>query len=169
MAVTVAAKKRKELAKALLTAEMRNSESEFGKRESRALRLEGWVPGRIQTRDGSVLGVKFVYDDIKKIAFDRFLKNTVFTVNIKDQEPIRCLVRELQIDPVDDDDLTHIQLLKYEPEHAQTVIVEVPFQVVNQEKSPGVKKGGLLNVVMPKVIPPPSCPPSPTPHCGARQ
>ena len=31
------------------------------------------------------------------------------------------------------------------------VIVEIPFEVVNAEKSPGVKKGGMLNVVMPKV------------------
>ena len=65
-----------------------------------------------------------------------------------------CFGWNTQIDPVQDEILTHINLLKYEPEHKQQVIVEVPINVMNAEKSPGVKKGGLLNVVMPKVIPP---------------
>ena len=44
-----------------------------------------------------------------------------------------------QVDPVDDTDLTHINLLKYEPEHEQKVIVEIPFNVVNHDKSPGTR------------------------------
>jgi hypothetical protein len=39
---------------------------------------------------------------------------------------------------VDDEDLTHINLLKYEPEEKQKIIVEIPFDVVNLDKSPGV-------------------------------
>jgi hypothetical protein len=38
---------------------------------------------------------------------------------------------------VDDEDLTHINLLKYEPEEKQKIIVEIPFLVVNLDKSPG--------------------------------
>ena len=66
-----------------------------------------------------------------------------------------CFGWNTQIDPVQDEILTHINLLKYEPEHKQQVIVEVPINVMNADKSPGVKKGGLLNVVMPKVNPSP--------------
>ena len=66
-----------------------------------------------------------------------------------------CFGWNTQIDLVQDEMLIHINLLKYEPEHKQQVIVEVPINVMNADKSPGVKKGGLLNVVMPKVIPSP--------------
>ena len=81
----------------MLYGEVRVPGAEYGKHESRVLRQNGWVPGRIQTRLGEVIGVKLQYDDIKKIAFDRYLKNTVFTVILKDQEPIRCIVREMQV------------------------------------------------------------------------
>jgi len=151
MALTVTAKLKREAARTVLNPELRENGLEFGKHESRVLRKQGWVPGRIQTREGEVFGVKFPYEEIRGVAFDRYLKNTLFTVHLKDKGTMRCLVRELQIDPVDDDDLTHINLLKYEPEHKQKVIVEIPFQVVNLDKAPGVKKGGMLNLVMPKV------------------
>ena len=73
------------------------SEEEFGKLQSRELRTQGWVPGRIQTREGKVLGVKFEYESIKNVAFDPYLRNTLFTVLLKDQEPMRCIVREMQV------------------------------------------------------------------------
>lgn len=125
MALTAAAKRKKELARTILVGEVRQPGVEYGKHESRVLRQEGWVPGRIQTRTGEVLGVKLEYDCVKNIAFGRYLKNTVFDVHLKDQEPIRCLVREMQVDPVDDAELTHINLLKFEPEHQQKVSSEV--------------------------------------------
>jgi len=121
MAMTATARRKKELARTVLQGELRQPGAEFGKHESRVLRQQGWVPGRIQTRTGDVLGVKFEYNGIKNIAFDRYLKNTVFTVQLKDHEPMRCLIREMQVDPVDDDDLTHVNMLKFEPEHEQKV------------------------------------------------
>ena len=69
----------------------------FGKHEARQLRAGGWVPGRVQTRTGDVLGVKLKYEDIKQVAFDRFLKNTIYTVVLAGQDPIKCLVREMQV------------------------------------------------------------------------
>ena len=86
-------------------------------------------------------------------------------VTAKHEGTHACALAIPQVDPVDDDDLTHINLLKYEPEHEQQIIVEVPFRVINTEKSPGVKRGGMLNVVMPKVsypsaLTPPRSPPN---------
>lgn len=94
---TKAARKRKHEARTVLTGELRERGMEFGKQESRVLRTQGWVPGRIQTRAGEVLGVKFDYECIKGVAFDPYLKNTLFTVKLKDQEPMRCIVREMQV------------------------------------------------------------------------
>ena len=96
---TKAARKRKQEARTVLTGELRERGTEFGKQESRVLRTQGWVPGRIQTRAGEVLGVKFDYECIKGVAFDPYLKNTLFTVKLKDQEPMRCIVREMQVRP----------------------------------------------------------------------
>ena len=97
MAMTNAARKRREMGKTVLNGELRESGTEFGKHEARQLRAGGWVPGRVQTRTGDVLGVKLKYEDIKQVAFDRFLKNTIYTVVLVGQDPIKCLVREMQV------------------------------------------------------------------------
>lgn len=95
--MTVAAKLKKAAARTVLNPELRETGVEFGKKESRELRQQGWVPGRIQTREGEVFGVKFPFEEIKNVAFDRHLKNTLFTVHLKDKGTMRCLVRELQV------------------------------------------------------------------------
>ena len=97
MAMTNATRKRREMGKTVLNGELREPGTEFGKHEARQLRAGGWVPGRVQTRTGDVLGVKLKYEDIKQVAFDRFLKNTIYTVVLAGQDPIKCLVREMQV------------------------------------------------------------------------
>jgi len=107
MALTVTAKKKQQAARSVLNPVLRESGTEFGKLESRLLRKDGWVPGRIQTRDGTVFGVKFPYDEIRKVAFDRNLKCTLFTVHLQDHETMRCIVRELQVLPLQP---THVDI-----------------------------------------------------------
>jgi hypothetical protein len=42
-------------------------------------------------------GSEVGFADVKKIDFNWYLKNTLYTVNIQGLEPILCLVRELQV------------------------------------------------------------------------
>jgi len=132
MGMTAAARKRKQEALTVLTGELRERGMEFGKHESRVLRTQGWVPGRIQTREGDVVGAKFNYDDIKSVAFDPYLKNTIFTVKLKDQEPMRCIVREMQV-----------QLRLASPWHRRAPSPMLPSPRRRHGRRTGYTRGGL--------------------------
>ena len=54
------------------------------------------------------------------------------------------LPREAQLHPVSDDPL-HVDFLR--AEHGAVINVEVPVRFVNEDQSPGIKRGGVLNIV----------------------
>ena len=56
----------------------------------------------------------------------------------------RVLARDLQLHPVSERPL-HIDFLRVST--STVVVVEVPCNFVNDEESPGIKRGGVLNVV----------------------
>ena len=58
------------------------------------------------------------------------------------------LPREISFDPVTDEPL-HIDFLRIVK--GTNVILEIPVKFVNNDKSPGLKKGGVLNIVRRKV------------------
>jgi large subunit ribosomal protein L25 len=68
---------------------------------------------------------------------------TVFEIDV-DGEKTQVIPRDYQLDPVKDTPL-HVDFLRLS--EGQTVTVEVPVHYINQEASPGLKRGGTLNVV----------------------
>jgi large subunit ribosomal protein L25 len=68
---------------------------------------------------------------------------TVATIDV-DGKKISVLPKDYQLDPVRDFTM-HVDFLRVS---ANTqVTVEVPVHFVNEEKSPGIKIGGMLNIV----------------------
>ncbi len=61
-----------------------------------------------------------------------------------DGETIAVLPRDYQLDPVKDF-LVHIDFLRVSK--GARIAVEVPVHFLNEESSPGIKRGGVLNVV----------------------
>jgi large subunit ribosomal protein L25 len=68
---------------------------------------------------------------------------TLFDIDI-DGKKERALPRDVQFDPVTDRPI-HIDLLRVSA--ATSVTVSVPVHFINEELSPGLTKGGVLNVV----------------------
>ena len=68
---------------------------------------------------------------------------TIYNVSI-DQDKERVLPRDVQFDPVTDRAI-HVDFLRVSA--ATSVTVQVPVNFLNEEESPGLKRGGLLNVV----------------------
>src|SRR5690606_40790467 len=68
---------------------------------------------------------------------------TVATINV-DGQKIRVLPKEYQLDPVRDFPV-HVDLLRVSRD--TLVTVQIPVRFINEEKSPGIKRGGVLNVV----------------------
>ena len=61
-----------------------------------------------------------------------------------DGEVVRVLPKQVQLHPVRDD-LLHVDFLRLDK--GAVIAVEVPVHFLNEEESPGLKRGGVLNVV----------------------
>lgn len=113
--------------------------SELGKKATRQLRSEGKVPGVIY---GGPEGINFA-------APEAAFLNLVYTPEFQlaevkvDDKPYRCVLKDLQFDPVSDK-LIHVDLLELVEDRKVTVTLPIKFEGQPQ----GVKDGGKLVVKM---------------------
>jgi len=110
-----------------------------GKGASRALRREGRVPAVIYGNKADPVGVHVSERELTKLLMTGHFFNSVVMVNGE-----RTLPKDVAFDPVSDRPV-HVDFLRIS-EHA-TVTVEVPIVFTDEELSPGIKRGGVLNVV----------------------
>ncbi len=68
---------------------------------------------------------------------------TIYEIQV-DQKKERVLPRDVQFDPVTDRAI-HVDFLRVSA--ATSVTVQVPVNFLNEDECPGLKRGGLLNVV----------------------
>jgi len=114
-----------------------------GKGSAREVRRNGKVPAVIYGDNQPPLSIALSYKDVYyKIHGGGFL-TTIATIDLGDSK-VRVLPKAYQLDPVRDFPM-HVDFLRV---GANTVVtVEVPVRFINEEKSPGIKRGGVLNVV----------------------
>lgn len=114
-----------------------------GKGAARTARREGRVPAVIYGAKSEPVGITLDYNEIwKTINRGRFLA-TIFDIDIEGKKT-RVIPREFQLDPVKDTPV-HIDFLRVTPE--SRIRVRVPARFVNDAASPGLKRGGVLNIV----------------------
>ena len=77
---------------------------------------------------------------------DNFLSN-ILSLDI-DGKTQNVLPREVKFDVISDEPI-HVDFLRVVP--GVKIRIEVPVQFINHEKSPGLKRGGVLNIVRRKV------------------
>ncbi len=112
-----------------------------------ALRKNGEVPGIIYGGERANEKISLIKKDVKNlIDKENFLSN-VISINIdgKDQ---RVLPRDIAFDAVSDEPI-HIDFLRIVKD--AKIILEIPVKFINHELSPGLKRGGVLNIVRRKV------------------
>ncbi|MEZ5656226.1 MAG: 50S ribosomal protein L25/general stress protein Ctc [Sphingobium sp.] len=124
----------------VLSAEARDR---AGKGASRALRREGRVPAVIYGNNEEPTLVHVEEKAINKMLGTGHFFNSVVMVEVGGKK-VRTLPKDVAFHPVSDRPL-HADFLRVS-EHA-TVHVNVPVHFANEEKSPGLKRGGVLNVV----------------------
>ena len=127
-----------------LEANTRNTKS---KGDVRSLRLAGNIPGIIY--GGTELNQKVTV--LKKtlkslLEKENFLSN-IITLNL-DGKTQNVLPREITYNVISDEP-THIDFLRVVP--GVKIRIEVPVQFINHETSPGLKRGGVLNIVRRKI------------------
>ena len=127
-----------------LEANIRNTKS---KGDVRSLRLNGNVPGIIYGGTGENEKVSVSKKTLKfLIGKENFLSN-IITLNL-DGKPQNVLPREITYNVISDEP-THIDFLRVVP--GVKIRIEVPVQFINHETSPGLKRGGVLNIVRRKI------------------
>lgn len=119
-----------------LSAEARDR---VGKGASRALRREGRVPAVIYGNKQDPKGIHVEERELQKLLNTGHFFNSVIMVNGE-----RTLAKDVAFDVVTDRPV-HVDFLRIS-EHA-TVTVEVPIVFVDEDQAPGIKRGGVLNVV----------------------
>ena len=114
-----------------------------GKGSSRELRRNGLIPAVIYGDKQAPVSIALSTKEVtQKIHAGGFM-TTVATIDVNG-EKIRVLPKDYQLDPVRDFTL-HVDFLRVSKD--SQVTVEVPVHFVNEEKSPGIKIGGVLNIV----------------------
>ena len=117
------------------------------KGELNSIRNNGNVPAIIyggkQKNEKISISKKLLKSSIEK---ENFLSNIV-TLKIGDKNH-NVLPREVIYDILTDEPI-HIDFLRVIP--GVKIRIEVPVEFINHEKSPGLKRGGVLNIVRRKV------------------
>jgi len=114
-----------------------------GKGSARAIRRNGQVPAVIYGGKEPPLSIALSYKDVYYKIHGGGFMTTVATIDVNGQK-IRVLPKDYQLDPVKDMPL-HVDFLRVTSGSVVTVAVPVHFE--NEDKSPGLTRGGVLNVV----------------------
>lgn len=125
----------------ILSAEARDR---AGKGASRALRREGRVPAVIYGNNEDPQMVHVEEKLLNKLLGTGHFFNSVVMVEVGGTS-VRTLPKDVAFHPVTDRPL-HADFLRVS-EHA-SVHVNVPVVFTNEELSPGIKRGGVLNIVL---------------------
>ena len=127
-----------------LDANIRNTKT---KGELSSLRNNGGVPAIIYGGEAQNETVSISKKLLKSlIDKENFLSNIV-TLNV-DGKTQNVLPREIKYHVISDEPI-HVDFLRVVP--GVKIRIEVPVKFINHEKSPGLKRGGVLNIVRRKV------------------
>jgi large subunit ribosomal protein L25 len=114
-----------------------------GKGASRALRRDGRVPAVIYGDKKEPVAVHLEEKLLVKVMSNGHFMNTVVMVDIGGKAN-RTLPKDVQFHPVTSRPI-HVDFLRI-GEHSQ-LTVAIPVRFEDEEESPGIKRGGVLNVV----------------------
>ena len=114
-----------------------------GKGAARELRRQGLVPAVIYGDKKAPLSIAISYKETFRKIHDGGFLSHVIEIEV-DGKKHRVIPKDYQLEPVRDF-LVHVDFLRVGKN--STLTVDVPVHFENEEKSPGLKKGGVLNIV----------------------
>ena len=127
-----------------LDANTRDSKS---KGDVRSLRLAGNIPGIVYGGPEQNQKITVLKKTVKSLLDKGSFLSNIITLNL-DGKPQNVLPREISYNVLSDEP-THIDFLRIVP--GVKIRIEVPVEFINHETSPGLKRGGVLNIVRRKI------------------
>ena len=120
-----------------------NQRDRVGKGSARAARRAGMVPAVIYGNKKPALGIELEARVIRKIIHEPGIFSRLLKIAVGGEE-ITVLTRDIQFHPVSDEAL-HLDFLRVSED--STIAVAIAVEFINEDKCPGLRIGGTLNVV----------------------
>ncbi len=114
-----------------------------GKGAARSVRREGRVPAVIYGGGEAAEPISLEYREAHKHIYAGHFLTTIFEIDIAGRKE-RVIPRDYQLDKVKDTPV-HVDFLRLKP--GSKLRLEIPLNFVNTDTSPGIKRGGTLNIV----------------------
>ncbi|HEY8162960.1 MAG: 50S ribosomal protein L25/general stress protein Ctc [Methylocystis sp.] len=114
-----------------------------GKGAARSVRREGRIPAVVYGGGEAPLPISLDKKITTQLIFAGHFLTTIFELDI-DGKKERAIPRDYQLDVVRDFPI-HVDFLRLKP--GSRLKVNVPVHFINHEASPGLKRGGSLNIV----------------------
>ena len=128
------------MADIILNVELRER---IGTGGARAARREGLVPGVLYGGDKDPVAITVKSNEFRKALYTgKLLGHLVTLKHGSETQPV--IAKVVDMHPVTDEPM-HFDL--YRVDEHQTIKISVPVHFKNQEASPGLKRGGVLNIV----------------------
>ena len=119
------------------------SRKKVGTNSSKKIRNEKQIPAIIYGDGKEPQPISLNVTDLRKEINNSAFLNKLYDLSI-DKNKIRVIVQDVSQHPVTDQ-LEHIDFLRVNEK--TKVTIEVPVKFMNETLSPGIKRGGVLNVV----------------------
>lgn len=140
---------------ATLQAEVREGK---GKGAARALRRDGKVPAVVYSAGKPGVHIALNLNELTLQYMKGRFHNKLLELDLAKEGKVKTLPKSVQTHPVTDK-IEHVDFLRVDEK--TPIRVQVPVKFLNQEKSVGIKRGGVLNIVrheiefqcMPNAIP----------------
>ena len=114
-----------------------------GKGAARELRRNAMVPAVIYGDKKDPVSIALPYKELSMLIHGGGFMTTIATIKVGDEEH-RVLPKDYQLHPVRDF-VEHVDFLRVS--RKTIVTVEIPVHFENEEIAPGLKRGGVLNIV----------------------
>lgn len=119
------------------------SRERAGKGSARAARRAGRIPAVIYGEKKTPTMITVARNELVRLINKGTFMTNLFEIEVGGEKE-RVLPRDLQLDVVTDEPL-HVDFLRLGKD--AMVVIEVPVQFLDEEESPGLKGGGVLNIV----------------------
>ena len=106
------------------------------------LRKQGMVPGILYGGEEKNELISVSKKHLKLLMDQENFLSNVLKIQIKEKE-INVLPREVSFDVVTDEPI-HVDFLRMVA--GRKIILEIPVKFINNDQSPGLKRGGVLNI-----------------------
>ncbi|WP_417250569.1 50S ribosomal protein L25/general stress protein Ctc [Celeribacter sp.] len=119
-----------------------------GKGAARQARRDGLVPGIVYGGESDPLPINIPFNVLfKRLKAGRFL-STLFNLKVEGHDDVRVICRGVQRDVVKDLP-THVDFMRLH--RSSRINLFIPVEIIGEEVSPGVKKGGVVTHVRTEV------------------